>query len=99
MYDVLEVLYFHKPGSDKEKSLDALRAAIAPDFIVQGMKFVDRSAFTDCRQIVHISTPVHGPFTTAQEFEASVREVAPEDRFPWQRIGAIPVGQTGVVWG
>ena len=50
----------------------------------------------DSRQVVRIIAASE-EFESGQDFEECVRELASEDEFPWQRIGAVPVGGTEMV--
>lgn len=91
-FDQLEVLFLHKPGSDKVVSLETLRRVVQPKFAVEGVAFANDGHFSNSRQIVRFRAD--RSYTSIQEFEACARELAPEAQFPWQRIGAVPVGQT-----
>ena len=93
MYDRIEVLFFHKPGSDKEESLARLQQAIGPNFKAEGREFIDANFFSNCKQVVRIAAASLEPFTSPAEFEASVRNVASEEDFPWTRFGVVPVGK------
>lgn len=91
-FNQLEILFLHKPGSDKAKSLDVLRQAVQESFSVEGCAFANDGSFSNSRQIVRLRAD--RSYTSAQDMEVRARELAPEDQFPWQRIGAVPVGQT-----
>lgn len=88
----LEILFFHKPGSDKTKSLDDLRQAVQESFLVEGGSFADDGPFSNCRQIVRLRAD--RSYASASEMENRARELASAELFPWQRIGAVPVGHT-----
>jgi hypothetical protein len=96
MYDILEVLFFHQPSADKRAALDRLQEALNGDFEVEGHEFVTETPLDDSRQVVRIIA-ASDEFDSGQEFEECVRELASEDEFPWQRIGAVPVGGTDTV--
>lgn len=98
-YDILEVLYFHEPGSDKEKSIQRLQEAIGPDFEVEPLEIADNNGWANSRQWVRIAALFEKTFASAAEFEAALRKIAPEESYPWQRVGAVKVGETQTTLG
>ncbi|EPX96161.1 MULTISPECIES: hypothetical protein [Ralstonia] len=101
MFDILEVLFFHtKKLRDQsgrlQDPLTALQSALGADFEVEPHEYVGASGLDSSRQIVRIAATTT-EYTSAQEFEIRVRELADAETFPWQRIGAVPVGQTETV--
>ena len=48
-FNQLEILFFHKPGSDKAKSLDVLRQAVQESFSVEGCAFANDGSFSNSR--------------------------------------------------
>lgn len=96
MYDILEVLFFHQPGSDKRAALQRLQEALDGDFEVEGHEFVTETPLDESRQVVRLISSTE-QFESGQEFEDRVRELATEDEFQWQRIGAVPVGESETV--
>lgn len=96
MYDILEVLFFHQPSADRRAALDRLQEALHGDFEVEGHEFVTETPLDDSRQVVRIIASSE-EFESGQDFEERVRDLASEDEFQWQRIGAVPVGGTETV--
>lgn len=99
MYDVLEVLFF-RTGEYRDNAgrpqepLTALQHALGDEYEVEALEVVSEDPLVDHgRQVVRIIAATE-EFEAIDEFEARVRELADEDRFPWKRIGAVPVGET-----
>jgi hypothetical protein len=76
----------------------ALRDALGGDFEVEAHEFVAEDPFDRSRQVIRIIASTD-EFESAEEFEAQLRELADDKLFPWQRIGAVPVGETKTVLG
>ncbi|CAG9237772.1 conserved hypothetical protein [Paraburkholderia tropica] len=104
MYDVLEVLFFRTgeyrdDAGRPQEPLVALQHALGDEFEVEPLEVVSEDPLIDhARQVVRIIASTE-EFEEMDEFEAHVRELADEDRFPWKRIGAVPVGETEVDLG
>jgi hypothetical protein len=96
VYNILEVLFFHQPGSDKEKNLMRLQERIRPNFEVEGLEFITATEFDESRQVVRIAS-VADEFESAQDLDERIRLFAPQDEFSWRRIGAVPAGETETV--
>ena len=96
MYDILEVLFLHKPGSDKAKNLALLQERIQPDFEVEAHEFITATELDCTRQVIRI-IEAGCEYKSAQEFESAVRLLASQDEFPWQRIGVVPAGETETI--
>ncbi|MCD5330669.1 hypothetical protein ACFFU8_01235 [Chromobacterium piscinae] len=98
-FNILEVLYFHVPGSDKEKSIQRLHEVLGPGFEVEPMEIADNNGWSNSRQWVRIAARFGRTFSSAAEFENELREIAPEANYPWQRVGAVKVGETQTTLG
>ena len=86
-----EVLFFHRPGSDKSKSLEKLREVVSSAFEVLGGEFIDVGQFSSCRQLVMFRATGSIFYASILDMEHSIRAMAPEKEFPWKRLGGLPV--------
>lgn len=100
MYDILELMFMHPPGSDKEANIRDLEAAVAPNFEIEPLNFVSATIMEDARQVIRISS-IGNVYESGSAFDAAVVESITDkglgSRFKWERIGVVPVGETDTV--
>jgi hypothetical protein len=92
LFDVLEVLLFHKPGSQHEPTLKALALAAEPEFGVIPSDVISSGEFDHSKQLVRFRA-LTATFETISAFDAAVRTKI-GDKFQWQMVAAVPLGGT-----